>query len=55
MTSDAQSAEVAEAAFPSSNDLSPEDAAGVFSEALDASVPLMEIRTWLVNDGPLTR
>jgi hypothetical protein len=38
-----QSIDVAMAAFPSSNDLEPEDAAAVFSEILDASVPLNEL------------
>ncbi len=40
LTSEQQSLDVASAAFPSSNDLAPEDAAVVFGEILDASVPL---------------
>jgi hypothetical protein len=43
LTSQAQAVEVASAAFPSSNDLHPEDAALVFSEIVDASVPLNQL------------
>jgi hypothetical protein len=38
-----QSFEVGAAAFASANDLEPEEAALVFSEILDASVPLNEL------------
>lgn len=47
LRNDAQCIEIAVAAHPSSNDLSPEDAAGVFSEILDAKVPVSELRGWL--------
>ena len=43
MTSEVQALEVASAAFPTSADLDPEDAAVVFSEIVDASVPLNEL------------
>ena len=43
MVSAKQSCEVGEAAFPSANDLEPEEAASVFSEILDASVPLNDL------------
>lgn len=44
---DEQSKDVALAAFPTSNDLEPEDAAAVFSEILDARVPANELKRWV--------
>ena len=49
MLSDTQCADVAAAAFQSSNDLEPEDAAVVFSEILDASVPLNDLNRGLLK------
>jgi len=43
LMSDAQCVELASAAFPSSNDLESDVAATVFSEILDASVPLNDL------------
>jgi len=43
MVSAEQSSEVAAAAFANANDLEPEEAAQVFSEILDASVPLNDL------------
>jgi hypothetical protein len=43
----AQAVEVASAAFPTANDIEPEEAAAVFGEILDASVPLKEVNRWL--------
>jgi hypothetical protein len=43
MITEQQSVDVALAAFPSSSDLEPEDAAVVFGEILDASVPLNQL------------
>ncbi len=54
MLSAQQSCEVAEAAFASANDLEPEEAALVFSEILDASVPLNELtRAFTMKEDPL--
>jgi hypothetical protein len=48
-----QSCEVGGAAFASANDLEPEEAALVFSEILDASVPLNELnRAYTTKSGP---
>jgi hypothetical protein len=49
LLSEVQCAEVAAAAFESSNDLEPEDAATVFSEILDASVPLNDLNRGLAK------
>jgi hypothetical protein len=49
LLSDTQCADVAGAAFQSSNDLEPEDAAVVFSEILDASVPLNDLNRGLLK------
>ena len=46
-----QCADVAAAALQSSNDLEPEDAALVFSEILDASVPLNELNRGILKAG----
>jgi hypothetical protein len=47
LLSEFQCLEVAAAAFESSNDLQPDEAATVFSEILDASVPLNDLnRGW---------
>ena len=43
LLSGAQCMDLATAAFESSHDLEPEDAAVVFSEILDASVPLNDL------------
>jgi len=51
LLSDAQCADVAAAAFQSSNDLEPEDAAVVFSEILDASVPLNDLNRGILKAG----
>jgi hypothetical protein len=47
-----QCADLAAAAFQSSNDLEPEDAATVFSEILDASVPLNDLNRGLLKPAP---
>ena len=47
-----QCADVAGAAFQSSNDLEPEDAATVFGEILDASVPLNDLNRGLLKPAP---
>jgi len=53
MVSADQSLEVAAAAFASANDLAPEEAALVFSEILDASVPLNALnRAYTAREGP---
>ena len=53
MVSAEQSREVGTAAFASANDLGPEEAALVFSEILDASVPLNELnRAYTRKEGP---
>ena len=53
MVSSEQSCEVGTAAFASANDLEPEEAALVFSEILDASVPLNELnRAYTRKEGP---
>ena len=44
-----QCTDLANAAFASSNDLEPEDAAAVFSEILDASVPLNDLNRGLLK------
>jgi hypothetical protein len=49
LLSETQCADVAAAAFQSSNDLEPEDAAVVFSEILDASVPLNDLNRGLLK------
>jgi len=55
MVSAEQSLEVGAAAFASANDLQPEEAALVFSEILDASVPLNELnRAYTAREGPLS-
>ena len=52
LLSGAQCADVATAAFQSSKDLEPEDAAIVFSEILDASVPLNDLNRGLLKPAP---
>ena len=53
MVSAEQSCEVGAAAFANANDLEPEEAALVFSEILDASVPLNDLnRAYTRKEGP---
>ena len=53
MVSAEQAREVGAAAFANANDLEPEEAALVFSEILDASVPLNELnRAYTRKEGP---
>ena len=52
LLSEIQCGDVAAAAFQSSNDLEPEDAATVFSEILDASVPLNDLNRGLLKPDP---
>ena len=47
LLSEFQSMELASAAFASSSDLEPDEAATVFSEILDASVPLNDLNRGL--------
>ena len=53
MVSAEQSCEVGAAAFATASDLEPEEAALVFSEILDASVPLNELnRAYTAKERP---
>ena len=53
MVSSEQSCEVGAAAFANAGDLEPEEAALVFSEILDASVPLNELnRAYTRKESP---
>jgi hypothetical protein len=48
-----QACEVGAAAFANANDLEPEEAALVFSEILDASVPLNDLnRAYVTKESP---